>query len=142
MLLYVRLAPFMTAAPQPAQKEVLDSWKEIAVFLKRGIRTVQRWERDEGLPVHRHGHNKRATVIAYTAEIQKWIDSRREDRSPEPQRTSVESYAHLTHAQLMQVCIAARSRAERARRHPDIILDKYRHEMTRLMEVAKRILAA
>ena len=34
----------------------LDSWKEIAAYLGRGVRTVQRWEREEGLPVHRLAH--------------------------------------------------------------------------------------
>jgi DNA-binding transcriptional regulator YiaG len=34
----------------------LDSWKEIAAYLKRGARTVQRWEREERLPVHRLPH--------------------------------------------------------------------------------------
>lgn len=34
----------------------LDSWKEIAVYLDRALRTVQRWEKDHGLPVHRHGN--------------------------------------------------------------------------------------
>jgi hypothetical protein len=37
----------------------LDSWKEIAAYLKRGVTTVQRWERTEGLPVHRLPHSKR-----------------------------------------------------------------------------------
>jgi len=55
----------------------LDSWKEIATFLKRGIRTVQRWEREEGLPVHRLAHAKRGTVYADPAELASWWDSRR-----------------------------------------------------------------
>ena len=38
----------------------LDSWKEIAAYLGRGIRTVQRWEREEGLPVHRIAHENAA----------------------------------------------------------------------------------
>jgi hypothetical protein len=38
----------------------LDSWKEIAAYLGRAIRTVQRWEREEGLPVHRLMHENRA----------------------------------------------------------------------------------
>ena len=32
---------------------VLNSWKEIASYLGRSVRTVQRWEREFGLPVHR-----------------------------------------------------------------------------------------
>lgn len=55
----------------------LDSWKEIAAFLKRGVRTVQRWEREEGLPVHRHQHQKLGSVYAFESEVAKWWDSRR-----------------------------------------------------------------
>ena len=57
----------------------LDSWKEISLFLKRGIRTVQRWEATEGLPVHRHRHLKRGTVFAYASEIQGWLKTRDRD---------------------------------------------------------------
>src|SRR5881398_3209855 len=45
----------------------LDSWGEIASYLGREVRTVQRWERTEGLPVHRHEHKKKSTVYAYEA---------------------------------------------------------------------------
>ncbi|MGE5837920.1 MAG: hypothetical protein ACM4AI_25835 [Acidobacteriota bacterium] len=54
----------------------LDSWKEIASHLGRGIRTVQRWERDEGLPVHRLDHIKRGTVYADRDELAAWWESR------------------------------------------------------------------
>ena len=45
----------------------LDSWKEIAAYLGRGIRTVQRWERDEGLPVHRLLGTRRDSLPAYAS---------------------------------------------------------------------------
>jgi len=54
----------------------LDSWKEIAVYLNRDVRTVQRWEKSEGLPVHRHVHQAQASVSAYTAELDKWRTDR------------------------------------------------------------------
>jgi Tol biopolymer transport system component len=54
----------------------LDSWKEIAAYLKRSVRTVMRWEREEGLPVHRHLHTKSGTVYAYTAELDAWWTER------------------------------------------------------------------
>ena len=54
----------------------LDSWKEIAAYLKRGARTVQRWEREEGLPVHRLPHEKLGSVYAYSAELDAWWSSR------------------------------------------------------------------
>jgi TolB-like protein len=61
---------------KPASDDRLDSWKEIAVFLKRGIRTVQRWEANEGLPVHRHQHRKLGSVYAFESEVSVWWASR------------------------------------------------------------------
>ena len=55
----------------------LASWKEIAAYLKRDVRTVQRWEAGEQLPVHRHRHHKRGSVYAYPAELDAWLNSRR-----------------------------------------------------------------
>ena len=55
----------------------LDSWKEIASYLGRGIRTVQRWEREEGLPVHRLAHDKRGSIYANRDELDAWWESRR-----------------------------------------------------------------
>ncbi len=51
--------------------ERLDSWKEIAAYLKRDERTVRRWEK-EGLPVRRHAHKKQASVYAFKPEIDAW----------------------------------------------------------------------
>jgi tetratricopeptide (TPR) repeat protein len=50
----------------------LESWKEIAAYLKREVRTVQRWEKNEGLPVHRHQHDERSTVYAFKTEFDAW----------------------------------------------------------------------
>ncbi len=50
----------------------LNSWKEIAAYLKRGARTVQRWDREEGLPVHRLRHDKLGSVFAYRTELDAW----------------------------------------------------------------------
>lgn len=56
----------------------LDSWKEIAAHFKREVRTVQRWETSEALPVHRHPHQQRSSVYAYTAELDQWWAGRRQ----------------------------------------------------------------
>jgi Tol biopolymer transport system component len=56
----------------------LDSWKEIAAYLKRSVRTVTRWEREESLPVHRHLHSKSGSVYAYKAELDAWWSNRGE----------------------------------------------------------------
>ena len=66
----------------------LDSWKEIAGHLRRSVRTVTRWEREEGLPVHRHLHSKSGSVYAYKAELDEWWTNRGEQidgRSSEAQ---------------------------------------------------------
>ena len=68
----------MTPRPEDGPDEPrLDSWKEIASYLGRGIRTVQRWEREEGLPVHRLDHAKRGSVYASRRELTAWWESRR-----------------------------------------------------------------
>lgn len=51
----------------------LNSWKEIAGFLGRGVRTVQRWERDLQLPVHRIGAGPRSPVYAEATELNFWM---------------------------------------------------------------------
>jgi len=58
--------------------ERLDSWKEIASYLRRGVRTVQRWEKDEGMPVHRHLHDRQDSIYAYGPELDAWWAGRRE----------------------------------------------------------------
>ena len=52
--------------------ERLDSWKEIAAYLKRSVRGVQRWEAEEAMPVHRHRHDKRGTIFAFKPELDAW----------------------------------------------------------------------
>src|SRR5919109_2918767 len=58
-------------------EERLDSWKEIAAYLNRDVTTVQRWEKREGMPVHRHLHDKRGSVYALSSEIDAWRQSRK-----------------------------------------------------------------
>jgi TolB-like protein/Flp pilus assembly protein TadD len=71
----------------------LDSWKEIAAYLKRSPRTVRRWERQEALPVHRHKHVKAARPYAFAGEIDAWLEGRSlqepaAGRSPQASRPS------------------------------------------------------
>jgi hypothetical protein len=61
---------------QPSETR-LASWKEIATYVNRDVRTVQRWEKREGMPVHRHLHDKRGSVYALSSELDAWIQSRR-----------------------------------------------------------------
>src|SRR3970282_58220 len=63
--------------PDSAQDDRLESWKEIAAYLRREVRTVQRWEKREALPVHRHVHDKLGSVYAFRSELDAWWVSRR-----------------------------------------------------------------
>lgn len=53
--------------------QILNSWKEIAHYLNRGVRTVQRWESELALPVRRPRGKRRSAVIAMRWEIDKWL---------------------------------------------------------------------
>jgi TolB-like protein/Tfp pilus assembly protein PilF len=61
--------------PDPRGRR-LESWKEIAAYLGRDVTTVRRWERREGLPVHRILHSKLGSVYAYATELDAWRDGR------------------------------------------------------------------
>jgi hypothetical protein len=57
----------------PSSARVLNSWKEIATYLGRGVRTVQRWEQDLSLPVHRPRGGDRTAVLALPRELDEWL---------------------------------------------------------------------
>jgi Tol biopolymer transport system component len=78
----------------------LDSWKEIAAYLKRDVTTVQRWEKREEMPVRRHVHDKLGSVYAYRSELDAWM------RRRNPRLTHEE-----TGTELPQVNDAERTRA-------------------------------
>jgi len=62
--------------PQSASEDRLDSWKEIAAYLKRDVTTVQRWEKREEMPVHRHLHDRIGSVYASRTDLDAWMRSR------------------------------------------------------------------
>ena len=67
-------------------RDRLDGWKEIACYLRRSVRSVQRWEKSGGLPVVRHRHVRGATVYAFRDELDAWW--RHEQRIEELPRLS------------------------------------------------------
>lgn len=52
----------------------LNGWKDIAAFLRRSVRTVQRWERDYGLPLRRQGPDGEL-IFAYPGELEAWVQA-------------------------------------------------------------------
>jgi len=70
----------MTSGPSigaDARGRRLESWKEIAAYLGRDVTTVRRWEKREGMPVHRHVHDKGGSVYAFSSELDAWLQSRK-----------------------------------------------------------------
>jgi TolB-like protein/tetratricopeptide (TPR) repeat protein len=76
---------FETPPLENPPEKLLDSWKEIAAYLNRDVTTVQRWEKREGMPVHRHVHDKRGSVYALPEELDEWVKSR-SSRVDEPEK--------------------------------------------------------
>ena len=72
----------MTEKDARSNETPLESWKEIASYLKRDVRTVKRWEKSERLPVRRHLHQARASVYAYPSELDAWRAQRKPGAGP------------------------------------------------------------
>ena len=63
----------MQAPAQLRPRTLLQSWKEIAAYLSVTVRTVQRWEKEANLPIHRQGTGRRSRVVAYSDELDSWL---------------------------------------------------------------------
>jgi len=69
--------PVESAQPvRPEPHEVFSGWKEIANYLGKGVRTVQRYERELGLPVRRPTGRERGSVMATKVELDAWVAAR------------------------------------------------------------------
>jgi len=84
-----------------AADEIVDSWKEISRYLNRDVRTLQRWERTRGLPVHRMPGGAKPGVYAVKSELDGWRRGRlrgasEADASPAPRSVAVLPFLNLT----------------------------------------------
>jgi hypothetical protein len=69
----------------------LDSWKAIAEYLGRDVRTAMRWHANDGLPVHRIGGSRGRAVFAFPDEIDKWLTGRQAVEPAPVERSVAES---------------------------------------------------
>jgi AAA domain-containing protein len=92
-------SPRHASAPPSGRR--LDSWKEIAEYLRRGITTVQRWEREEALPVRRHLHSSSGSVFPSADDIDAWLVG----RSPEPTTPRREATTETASAPAQSVAV-------------------------------------
>lgn len=82
-------SPDSSSAVGRSPDDRLDSWKEIAAYLRRDVTTVQRWEKREGMPVHRHLHDKTGSVYAFKTDLDAWARTRSQALVAEPDVESV-----------------------------------------------------
>ena len=64
----------MSSRKRIARPSILSGWKDIANHLGKGVRTVQRYEVDLGLPIRRPAGGVRGSVIATTMELDAWVN--------------------------------------------------------------------
>jgi tetratricopeptide (TPR) repeat protein len=93
--------------------ERLDSWKAIAAHFGRTVRTVQRWERENGLPVHRLLHNTSSSVYAFTQDLDDWLAKR--EPSPAQDGTAMVPAPRRTGAPSLRVNSDAKECYQKAR---------------------------
>jgi tetratricopeptide (TPR) repeat protein len=72
-------------------RQILESWKEISDYLKRSIKTCQRWEIELELPVHRLDGTPSARVFAYPDELDRWMVAKLKHEEYKTEQSSFES---------------------------------------------------
>ena len=92
---------------RPKNPEILSGWKRIAKYLRKGIRTVQRYEKELGLPIRRPIGKLRGSVIATKVELDGWITAR-------PLRSSFQSQATTEQDPFLALAELRRLRLENA----------------------------
>ena len=95
----------MSASVARQQTELLTSWKEIAAYLGKGVRTVQRWELQFGLPVRRPNEKVKGIVHATREELDHWLQMQWSQRPKESAHTAPPRSVdvHAIHMNLKQL---------------------------------------
>src|SRR6267154_5636406 len=96
----------------PADEPRLESWGEIASYLRREIRTVQRWEKYQGLPVRRLQIGKLGSVYAFRSELDKWF----RERQPAPENSEEEVEKGTNGEIAAQVTVSTEREEEKSHR--------------------------
>jgi hypothetical protein len=109
---------------------LLTSWKEIAHFLGKGVRTVQRWEATLGLPVIRPGNGRSGIVMARAGDLETWIFNGRQHARHDAGRSRQEDDA--TRATFAECMRALRSYSAEVRTLCDEVQATLLREVDRL----------
>ncbi len=86
---------------KPVQRQFLSGWKEIANYLGKGVRTVQRYEREMGLPILRP--TGKSVVTAIRTELDNWVTNSHVSLPPPARRRALESRTNELRAKFLQI---------------------------------------
>jgi hypothetical protein len=91
------------------ESTVLSSWKDIARYLGKGVRTVQRWERHLGLPVRRPvGASQKSAVVLYRGDVDAWLATRFSARTLDKNESKASETSRSARASLKEGIRTAR----------------------------------
>jgi hypothetical protein len=128
----------------PDGSHVLTSWKEIATYLGKGLRTVQRWEHELSLPIRRPLNAQKHIVMALPAELDEWVRGRMLAKSAEGvpcrnTRAQTPNYATMIAEAQDQLRLARELRqdAERLRTAQAMLLNELRRRLKCLSSTAE-----
>jgi PAS domain S-box-containing protein len=103
------------------EPRVLKSWKDIAAYAKVGISTAQRWERSHGLPVRRPGGKSGTAVVAFSNEIDWWLQTGPTAKLRErPPQIDSSPATHCNSPDLLEASIITDALWSRPSRPPDL----------------------
>ena len=105
----------MTNTQASSNGRVLHSWKEIAVYMGRGVRTIQRYEARLGLPVRRPNGAPRSAVLAFSNEIDQWLaksPTRRESSQSPGESNRAPGHNHIFVQSLYDKAVLSHQRAD------------------------------
>jgi tetratricopeptide (TPR) repeat protein len=101
----------MHAREQQGTNRRLNSWKEIASFFGRDERTVKRWEKQRGLPVHRVPGGEKGGVFVFTDELSDWLETRGESAAVAIDQNSIE-VVHASNSENRQEATPSEAKPE------------------------------
>jgi|SRR5690242_8813307 len=130
-------------APQTTTtRQVLHSWKDIANYTGRGIRTLQRYEVGLGFPIHRVAGKPRSAVLAFSDEIDAWLS-----KAPTASTTAEAVSRPVTAAQATERMewsmewTAVAAKAKRSQETAQATYEACRLQAQRVQEMMERIKA-
>ena len=113
-------------------RQILNGWKEIAEYLGRGVRTLQRYEAQYRLPVHRPAGKDRSAVLAFTDELDAWL-------AGTPRRSTGQALQNPNYLEAQRQTLAITARAKMNREEAQAAHQRSRAQTDRVRAMIQKI---